>query len=148
MRLRLVAGRPVSAVTIDFLAWCAAQRAAQGCTALRLIWDHASWHRRHAVRHWLRQHNPQVKQGAEGVRIVGLDYKDDPGRARSFLDRNGDPFAVILADTDGGAGLDLGVSGVPETFLVSPSGQIIAKYTGALSPQQADALMRKAAEAR
>ena len=68
--LRFVAGRPVSAVTLAFLAWCSAQLVAQGFTALRLIWDNASWHRSHAVRHWIRQHNQQVKQGAEGVRIV------------------------------------------------------------------------------
>ena len=68
--LRFVAGRPVSAVTIDFLAWCSAQLVAQGFTALLLIWDNASWHRSHAVRHWIRQHNRQVKQGAVGVRVV------------------------------------------------------------------------------
>lgn len=70
MWLRFVAGRPVSAVTIDFLAWCSARLAAQGFTALLLIWDNASWHRSQAVRHWVRQHNRQVKQGSEGVRIV------------------------------------------------------------------------------
>jgi hypothetical protein len=70
MWLRFVTGRPVSAVTIEFLAWCAARRAAQGCTALFLIWDNASWHRSHAVRHSIRQHNQQVKQGTGGVRLV------------------------------------------------------------------------------
>jgi len=60
----------VSAVTIDFLAWCSAQLAAQGFTALLVIWDNASWHRSHAVRHWHHQHHQQLKQGAEGVRIV------------------------------------------------------------------------------
>ena len=70
MWLRFVTGRPVSAVTIEFLAWCSAQLAAQGFTALLLIWDNASWHRSHAVRHWIRQHNQQVKRGAEGVRVV------------------------------------------------------------------------------
>jgi DDE superfamily endonuclease len=70
MWLRFVTGRPVSAVTIDFLAWCSAQLAAQGFTAFLLIWDNASWHRSHAVRHWIRQHNRQVKQGATGVRII------------------------------------------------------------------------------
>jgi transposase len=70
MWLRCVAGRPVSAVTIELLAWCSAQLAAQGFTALLLIWDNASWHRSDAVRHWLRQHNQQVKQGAGGVRLV------------------------------------------------------------------------------
>ena len=45
MWLRFVTGRPVSAVTSAFLAWCCAQLAAQGFTALLLIWDNASWHR-------------------------------------------------------------------------------------------------------
>jgi cytochrome c biogenesis protein CcmG/thiol:disulfide interchange protein DsbE len=85
---------------------------------------------------------------AEGVRIIGIDYKDDPGRARAFLAQHGDPFAEILADVDGGAGLDLGVSGVPETFLVSPGGQVIAKRAGALSPKDVDDFMRTAAAAR
>jgi hypothetical protein len=67
---RLVTGRPVSAVTIDVLAWGAAQLAAAGVTALRLIWENAAWHRSHAVRHWLRQHHRQVKPGATGVRII------------------------------------------------------------------------------
>jgi len=70
MWLRFVTGRPVSTVTIELLAWCSAQLAAHGFTALLLIWDNASWHRSHAVRHWIRQHNQQVKRGAEGVRIV------------------------------------------------------------------------------
>jgi transposase len=70
MWLRFVTGRPVSAVTIAFLAWCSARLAAQGFTALLLIWDNASWHRSHAVRHWVRQHNQQVKRGAVGVRVV------------------------------------------------------------------------------
>ena len=68
--LRLVTGRPVSAVTIEFLAWCAAQLAAQGFTALLVIWDNASWPRSHAVRRWIRHHNQQVKQGSAGVRII------------------------------------------------------------------------------
>ena len=70
MWLRFVTGRPVSAVTIEFLAWCSTRLAEQGVTALLLIWDNASWHRSHAVRAWLRQHNQQVKRGALGVRLV------------------------------------------------------------------------------
>jgi hypothetical protein len=70
MWLRFVVGRPVSAVTIDFLAWCSARLAAQSFTTLLLIWDNASWHRSQAVRRWLRHHNQQVKRGAVGVRLV------------------------------------------------------------------------------
>ena len=68
--LRFVAGRPGSAVTMALLAWCSAQLAAHGFTALFLIWENASWHRSSAVRHWLRQHHQQVKRGAVGVRFV------------------------------------------------------------------------------
>src|SRR5207244_3184807 len=70
MGLRGVAGRPVRAVTLEVLAWCSAPRAAHGCTAWCWIGDHASWHRRQAVRRWIRQHNQHVKQGAVGVRLV------------------------------------------------------------------------------
>jgi DDE superfamily endonuclease len=70
MWLRLVTGRPVSAVTLAFLAWGSTQLAVQGFTALLLSWDNASWHRSQAVRHWIRQHNQRVKRGAVGGRLV------------------------------------------------------------------------------
>jgi len=68
--LRVVDGRPVSAVTIDVLAWCATQAAAQGKRAILLVWDNASWHDSQIVRAWLRQHNCQVKRSGCGVRLV------------------------------------------------------------------------------
>jgi hypothetical protein len=70
MLLRFVEGRPVSAQTTAFLAWCSARLAAQGIHALLLIWDNASWHISTEVRTWLRQHNHQVKQSGQGVRIL------------------------------------------------------------------------------
>jgi len=70
MLLRFVDGRPVSAVTIDFLAWSCDRLAAQGISGLLLIWDNASWHKSQQVRHWLRVHNRTVKQTGQGVRIV------------------------------------------------------------------------------
>lgn len=71
MLLRFVDGRPVSAVSIDFLQWCSGRLQAVGKRALLLIWDNASWHISKAVRAWLRQHNREVKAGRRvGVRIV------------------------------------------------------------------------------
>jgi hypothetical protein len=70
MLLRFVAGRPVSTVTMDFLAWCSQRLTAQGVRALVLIWDNASWHKSQAVRTWLRRHNQRVKATGEGVRIL------------------------------------------------------------------------------
>jgi hypothetical protein len=68
--LRFVDGRPVSAVTTQFLTWCCAQLAAAGKRALLLVWDNASWHKSAAVRQWLRAHNRRVRQTGAGVRIV------------------------------------------------------------------------------
>jgi hypothetical protein len=70
MWLRFVDGRPVSAVTIAFLEWCAAQAQAQGKRAVLLVWDNASWHDSQSVRTWLRAHNRQVKQTGQGVWLL------------------------------------------------------------------------------
>jgi hypothetical protein len=70
MWLRFVAGRPVSAITTQFLAWCCAKLAAMGKTALLLVWDNASWHVSKEVRGWVRAHNRAVKRAGEGVRIL------------------------------------------------------------------------------
>ena len=68
--LRFVDGRPVSALTTRFLAWCCDKLAAAGKTALLLAWDNAGWHISHAVHRWLRAHNRRVKDAGRGVRIV------------------------------------------------------------------------------
>jgi hypothetical protein len=70
MWLRFVDGRPVSAVTIDFLGWCAQQAQARDKRAVVLIWDNASWHDSQIVRAWLHQHNRRVKQTGQGVRLI------------------------------------------------------------------------------
>ena len=70
MLLQFVERRPVSAETTAFLAWCSERLAAQGLTALLLIWDNASWHISKEVRMWLRQHNQKVKQTGQGVRLL------------------------------------------------------------------------------
>lgn len=72
---------------------------------------------------------------ARGVAVVGIAYKDDPADTRKFLDAFGDPFAKVLVDRDGRAGLDLGVSGVPETFAVDAMGTVVAKHSGPLIDQ-------------
>ena len=70
--LRFVTGRPVSAITTQFLEWCCAGLLKQGKTHWLLIWDNASWHKSQAVRSWIRTHNRQVKQADKGVRILPL----------------------------------------------------------------------------
>ena len=67
--LRFVDGRPVSALTIQFLRWCCELLASGGRTTLVLVWDNASWHGSAEVRRWLRAHNQRVHREG-GVRIV------------------------------------------------------------------------------
>ena len=70
MFLRFVNGRPVSAVTIDFLKVCCQELEAQAVPVLVLIWDNASWQKSQIVRRWMRSHNQTVKQTGKGVRIL------------------------------------------------------------------------------
>jgi cytochrome c biogenesis protein CcmG/thiol:disulfide interchange protein DsbE len=72
----------------------------------------------------------QLKQ--RGIAVVGVAYKDEPVATRAFLDELGDPFAMVLVDREGRVGLDLGISGVPETFAVDAMGRITAKQSGPL----------------
>lgn len=69
MLLRFVAGRPVSQVTEDFLAWVCERLHAEGKKALLLVWDNASWHVSKRVRAWIKAHNRRAKRDG-GVRIV------------------------------------------------------------------------------
>lgn len=68
--LRFVDGRPVSAITEQFLGWCCGKLEQAGMRVWVLIWDNASWHVSKRVRAWIRAHNRQVKQDGQGVRIV------------------------------------------------------------------------------
>lgn len=67
--LRFVQGRPLSAITTQFLAWGCERLHAAGKKALLLVWDNASWHRSQAVRAWIRTYNRHAKL-AGGVRIL------------------------------------------------------------------------------
>lgn len=72
----------------------------------------------------------------EGVDLVGLNYKDHPRAARAWLqDMGGDPYTAIAVDTVGKTGIDLGVYGVPETFVIGRDGRILLRHTGALDEQ-------------
>ncbi len=69
------------------------------------------------------------------IRLVGLNYKDQPENARRFLGDLGDPFAAVGSDRSGSTGIEWGVYGVPETFLVGPDGRILYKHVGPFTPE-------------
>ena len=94
------------------------------------------------------EHPELVKLKQAGVRIVGVAYKDEPEKSRAFLARLGDPFTEVLVDRDGRAGIELGISGVPETFVVGPDGVIRAKHAGPLTPETSGTLLEQARSLR
>ena len=69
--------------------------------------------------------------------IIGIAYKDQPAKTQAFLARTGDPYVRVLVDQEGRAGIELGVSGVPETYLVDSGGRIIDKISAPLSEDDA-----------
>ena len=70
MWLRFVDGRPLSAITEQFLGWCCVRLQEAGVRVWALIWDNASWHVSKRVRAYIRTHNRRVKQRGQGVRIL------------------------------------------------------------------------------
>ena len=77
---------------------------------------------------------------AKLVPIVGLDYKDETAAGKRWLAQHGDPYTVSVVDRDGRVGIDWGVYGVPETFVVDKAGTIRYKQIG---PITAEALEKK-----
>jgi cytochrome c biogenesis protein CcmG, thiol:disulfide interchange protein DsbE len=70
-----------------------------------------------------------------GVRLYGINYKDQEANARRFLGRHGNPFSAVGVDGDGRAGIEWGVIAVPETFVVDARGVVVFKHTGPISAE-------------
>lgn len=94
------------------------------------------------------EHPVLEQMAARHVRIIGVAYKDQPAKTQGFLRRLGNPFAERLTDRDGRAGIEFGITGVPETFLVSPDGKILDKHTGPLTAEDAAKLTERALTGR
>ena len=76
--------------------------------------------------------------------MVGVAYKDAPPNTQAFLTRLGNPFSTALVDRDGRAGVEFGVTGVPETYVVGRDGVVLAKHTGPLDEAEAARLAKLA----
>jgi cytochrome c biogenesis protein CcmG/thiol:disulfide interchange protein DsbE len=72
------------------------------------------------------------------VPLYGIDYKDQPADAQKLLTQFGDPYRAIGMDRDGRVGLDFGVYGVPETYVLDSAGHIRKRFVGPLTAQQVD----------
>jgi cytochrome c biogenesis protein CcmG, thiol:disulfide interchange protein DsbE len=74
----------------------------------------------------------------DGVRLVGINYKDEPANARRFLGALGLPYEAVGVDPEGRTFVDWGAYGVPETFIVDRRGIIRHKYIGPITPRALD----------
>jgi cytochrome c biogenesis protein CcmG, thiol:disulfide interchange protein DsbE len=76
------------------------------------------------------------------LRVVGINYKDEPENARRFLGRYGNPFAAAGVDANGRAAIEWGVYGVPETFVIGRDGRIAHKLVGPITPENLDTVIK------
>ncbi len=65
-----------------------------------------------------------------GAQLFGINYKDPPAAAQKFLDRLTNPFDAVAADRKGRIGIEFGVYGLPETFIIDGTGRIVDKHIG------------------
>ncbi len=83
-----------------------------------------------------RAEHPQLLAlKARGVPMLGVAYKDKPEDTQAFLATLGDPFESVALDPDGRFGLDLGIAGVPETFVIDAEGRIRAVVRGPITEE-------------
>jgi cytochrome c biogenesis protein CcmG/thiol:disulfide interchange protein DsbE len=84
-----------------------------------------------------RQEHPILMQIAQSGRIpiVGLNWKDKAREAESLLARTGSPYVAVPEDLDGRVGIDYGVTGTPETYLIDQAGIVRLKHIGPISPE-------------
>lgn len=75
------------------------------------------------------------KLSSMGVQIIGVNYKDEAEAAKAILLQLHDPYSVNIVDQDGKLGIDLGVYGAPESFIVDANGVIVDKVVGAIDEQ-------------
>lgn len=78
------------------------------------------------------EHPFLMELAAGGMPIIGLDYKDDPAAARRYLAEMGNPYVDVMVDREGRFGLNLGVYGAPETYLINPQGEVVLRRVGNL----------------
>ena len=96
-----------------------------------------------------RQEHPLLMQLAKDptLKVVGINYKDNPENARRFLGALGDPFVAVGIDPNGRTAIDWGVYGVPETFVVGADGVVRHKHIGPLTPAAMPGFMARVREA-
>jgi cytochrome c biogenesis protein CcmG/thiol:disulfide interchange protein DsbE len=92
------------------------------------------------------EHPMLAELAAAGLPIIGVNYKDEPADALGFLGELGNPFTRVGADASGRTGLDWGLYGVPETFVIDGEGTILLRHPGPLTREVVEERLRPAIE--
>lgn len=79
------------------------------------------------------EHPQLMEMQAAGIPIVGVNYKDQQSNALAFLGELGNPYASVGADTAGRTGIDWGLYGVPETFVINAAGEVLLRHPGPIT---------------
>lgn len=116
---------PFRAPTLNDPARLVTQEDLKGEVALLNVW--ATW-----CPSCRAEHETLRSLARQGVAIYGVNYKDDPGAARRWLQTLGDPYRFSIDDAAGQLGIDLGVYGAPETYLLDAAGVIRYRHVGVL----------------
>jgi len=83
----------------------------------------------------LIEHPLLMRLKDEGVMVAGIDWKEPAAQGAAWLAQHGDPYVLAGNDPDGRAGIDLGVSGTPETFVLDRHGTVRFRVVGAITPE-------------
>lgn len=133
-------GRPAPAVVLTPLggkpAWGDAELRAGEVTLVN-FW--ASW-----CAPCRAEHPILTELAAEGITVLGVNYKDPADKAQAFLAELGNPYARIGADAEGRMALDWGLYGVPETFVVAGDGTVVLRFAGPITRQELERRIRPA----
>ncbi|SNY56275.1 cytochrome c biogenesis protein CcmG, thiol:disulfide interchange protein DsbE [Pseudooceanicola antarcticus] len=136
-----LAGKPAPAVVVTPLGDLPAfsdETLSDGEVKLVNFW--ASWCAPCRIEH------PNLMQlaEAEGLSIYGVNYKDKPDAALGFLAELGDPYRAIGADESGRMGLNWGLYGVPETFVIDGEGRVVTRFAGPITERVLESTIRPA----
>lgn len=87
-----------------------------------------------------------IEQLSLKIPVIGINYRDDAGDADRFLEQFGNPFTAIGRDPDGAASIQLGVHGLPETFIIGRDGEILYHHQGPVFATELSGVIAEAVE--
>jgi len=87
----------------------------------------------------LKEHEYIMRFGNnKEIKLIGINYKDNPIKTKAWLEKLGNPYSSVILDKKGKIGIDFGVYGIPETFVVNSNGVIKYRYVGPISDKEYD----------